>query len=93
MSNASVVQRMRGLLDDYQRRELSPEEFERAVEFHMDALEYIDLTAVREARRLCSRLVHAHYVDGDEEFGDPHDAAIVIEEFQDFLSGLPTGAA
>lgn len=93
MSNASIIERMRGLLEDYQLRVLSPEEFERAIEFHMEALEYIDLHPVHEAQRLCSRLVHAHYADGDEEFGDPHDAGLVIDEFHSFLNVLPTGPA
>lgn len=90
MSNASIVERIRGLIADYQSHTISPEEFESAIEFHIEALEYVDLEVVHKARNLCWELVNAHYIDGDEKFGNPDDLATVVNRFHKFLSSLPT---
>jgi hypothetical protein len=91
VSNASVIQRMHTLLDQYRANELSAGELEQAVEFHLDALEFIDLDVVHRARSLCSKLTYAHFLDGDEEFGEPQDAAAALAEFHQFLDTLPIG--
>lgn len=74
---------MHSLLDQYWANELD------AVEFHLGALEFIDLDTVRCARRLCQKLTHAHFLDGDDEFGNPDEAADLLAKFHRFLNGLP----
>lgn len=89
MSNQSVIQRMHRLLDSFVAHELRAEDFERAVEFHLDALEFIDFPTVHRARAILGRLVNAHYWEGEEEFGDPEDMAPIVKEFRQFLHELP----
>ena len=91
MSNASVIERMRELIKHYQNNGCSAGEFENAIEFHMDALEFIDLDTVHRARELAWELVNAHLLDGDIEFGDPVDADKARNEFYQFLDELPVG--
>jgi len=80
---------MHALLNTYSAEAISPYEFERAIEFHIEALERIDLTAVHRARRLTAEVVRAHFYDADEEFGDPMDAKAAIQELREFIDGLP----
>jgi hypothetical protein len=88
MSNASVIQRIRDLLDDFRSRALQAEELERAIDFHMEALECVDLATIHRSRELSHKIVQAYYCDGDEEFGDPVDLANSIWSFHDFLDEL-----
>jgi hypothetical protein len=87
MSNASVIQRIHKLLDLYDAKEVSPHEFEQAIEFHMDALEGVEYSAIHRARRLTGRIVCAHR-EGEEEFCDSRLLKDAIQEFREFLAGL-----
>lgn len=93
MPNASVIQRMRALPAQYLANELSVAEFERAVEQHVEALEFINLDLVHRARTMCSALIQAHFLDDDEEFGDPAAAMAALAEFHRFLDELPLAPA
>jgi hypothetical protein len=89
MSNASVIRRIQELLDSYDARTTSPYEFEQAIEFHMDALERIDLTHIHRARQLTADIVRAHFYDADDEFGSPEDEQIAMQQLRQFIDGLP----
>ena len=88
MSNLSIVKRMRELVDGVRAGNAGDGEFERAVEFHMGALEAIDFSAVQQARTLAHRVVLAHLFDGEEEFGEVQDAERAKRDFHAFLDAL-----
>ncbi|WP_146397636.1 hypothetical protein [Pseudobythopirellula maris] len=88
MSNPSVFSRLHALIDGCDIASSGNGAFERAIEFHMDALEGIDTTTIHRVRVLTSQLVQAHFLDGDIEFGNSVDAADAKAEFHAFLRGL-----
>lgn len=88
MSNSSIIRRLHLALDQYESGEITPEDVQRISEPSMQALESIDFAAIHQARSLCSRLVHAHFWCGDEEFIDIESVSVVIREFREFLDGV-----
>lgn len=91
MANASLVDRMLHVVDDYEAGRLSSEEVDRAIAFHMAGLERIGLREVHESRTLCHRLLVAHCFVGDEEFIDATEVGVVVAEMRRFLRSLPDG--
>lgn len=94
MSNASVIQRMRILVDQLLGGELSSDDFVEAIYSHLDALEGVDFDSVRRARDLCHDLIHAH-LWSEEKFDEPHGhaevrdhKAAVIADFRGYLDQL-----
>ena len=80
---------MLALLADHESRLISTHDFEKAIEFHMQALDSIDLATIRNARDLTYRLVTSDFTDGDEVFSSNIDAATVRADFRKFLATLP----
>lgn len=90
MSNATVIQRMFAILDSFDVRSITPYDFERAIEFHMDALERIDSAAIHSARKLTADVVRAHFMEGEEEFGNEGDEQLAIKALRAFIETLPS---
>jgi hypothetical protein len=95
VSNASIIQRMQVLLDNYHAGGLSGDQFVSAVYSHLDALEFVNYDAVRRGRDLCHELVHDQ-LWSEEEFDDPRNRAEVLAvrdaalaEFRRYLDQLP----
>ncbi|MEO1498593.1 MAG: hypothetical protein AAFV43_15725 [Planctomycetota bacterium] len=74
MSNASIIRRMLLLIDEAEVGSMANGEFECQIEQHIQAVEGIDNHTVHEVRRLVADVCHAHFVEGDLEFGDPNAA-------------------
>jgi hypothetical protein len=89
MANADVISRMHRILDAFERGEILPTDVERAVQFHMEALEALPYERIKDADRLCCRLVTSHLTDGQDEFIDTECVADVLKDFRSFLSLLP----
>lgn len=81
---------MHRLLDAYEASEIQPEQVEKSIQFHMEALEALPYQRIKDADTLCYRLVLAHYCAGDEDFISPEDVATVLNDFRAFLAGLPS---
>ena len=81
------------ILDDYEAARISPIDVERAIRSQVEAIEALPYSRIKEAERLCYRLVVAHESDGKSEFVDEEDAAAVLADFRTFLSTLPDSGA
>jgi hypothetical protein len=90
MANASLISRMQRILDEYESGLITPTEVERAIEFHMQGMDRIDLATVRASRRLSYRLVTAHLSDGETDFKDAEVVSSVLRDFGRFIQSLPT---
>jgi len=91
MSNASIVERMHVVLDQYEFGKLSTEAVEKSIRFHMEALECINLDWIRRAGDLTYRLVRSHYSAGMEEFIDVQAVKEVLSDFRRFFDEIPRG--
>lgn len=91
MSNSGLISRIRDTLDEYEAGRLSPEQVERAFEYHMDGVEGVGLPVIHQARDLTHRLVMAHMSDGLEEFIDAGEVSQVLADMRRFLDSLPGG--
>jgi hypothetical protein len=89
MANSDLIASMLRVVDDYEAGRISPEEVERALEFHMQALERIGLPSIHEVRTFAHRLVAAHLSDGQMEFKDDERVQSVLDELRGFLRSLP----
>jgi hypothetical protein len=89
MANSDVIASMLRIVDDYEASRISPEEIERSLEFHMQALEGIRLPSIHEVRSFTHRLVAAHLSDGELEFKDDERIDSVLAELREFLRSLP----
>ncbi len=90
MANRDIILRMHQLLDAYEAGEMSPEQVEKSVQFHMEALERLPYKRIKEADSLCHRLVTVHMLMGEEEFISPEEVRDVLKQFRAFLSALPS---
>lgn len=84
---------MHRLLDSYEASEIGPEQLEKSIQFHMEALEALPYQRIREARSLCFRLITAHLSTGEEDFVDYEVVSEVLRDFRVFLDSLPGGSA
>ena len=89
MANPDIIARMQHILDDYEAGRILPEQVERSLEFHMQALEGIGLQSIHRVRTFSHRLVSAHLSDGEQEFRDDERVSTVVSELRRFLSSLP----
>lgn len=89
MSNASIIQRLHGVLDDYSSGTISHLDVEDLSEAHLQALESISLRQIHQARSLRVRLVKADF-GRDEIFTPDETPSAVVQEFREFLNALPT---
>ena len=80
------------VLDEYEAGNLSSEQVERALDFHMHGLECVGLSAIDRSRDLAHRLVASHLSDGVEEYIDTEVTSEVVSEMRLFLRSLPGGA-
>ncbi|MFL5327844.1 MAG: hypothetical protein ACJ8C4_02930 [Gemmataceae bacterium] len=78
-------------IDEYEAGRLSSEQVERFIDFHIQGLERIGLQEIHESRRLCYRLVRAHYDVGEDEFIKVQQVPVVVAELRRFLRSLPNG--
>jgi hypothetical protein len=81
---------MHKILDEYERGEKLPGEVEQAIQFHMEGLEALPYERIKEAGRLCHRLVTADLTDGEEQFIECEAVSAVLRDFRAFLNQLPT---
>jgi hypothetical protein len=91
MSNTGLISRMRRLLDEYEAGRLSPEQVERAIDYHINGVEGIGLPVIHEARNLTHRLVTAHMSVGTEEFIEAEEVSQAPSDMRRFLRSLPGG--
>lgn len=89
MANSDIIASMLRVVDDYESGHLSPDEVEKSLEFHMQALEGIALRNIHMTRTFAHRLVAAHLSDGSMEFRDAERTATVLAELRDLLRSLP----
>ncbi len=92
MANRDIIVRMGAILDDYEAGRIRPDDVERSISFHMEALEALPYQRIEEARHLCYRLVTAHMFVGEEEFIGEEDVAKVLMHFRTFFASLPGSA-
>ncbi|HUY93537.1 MAG TPA: hypothetical protein VMV10_32720 [Pirellulales bacterium] len=93
MANRDIIARMHRLLDAYEASEVGPEQLEKSVQFHMEALEALPYQRIKEAGSLCHRLVTAHMFMGEEVFIDHEDVSEVLRDFRVSFDSLPGGPA
>ena len=89
MANSDIVRRMLRMIDDHEAGRITSSDVERVIEDHMQSLEKIGLTEIRESRELTARLVYSRFTDADVDFGDKKDAADIREEMRRFFRSLP----
>ena len=93
MANCDIIDRMIGLLDDYEAGRIQPTDVERSMEMNIRALEALPYAYIKQASTLCYRLVAAHLNDGPEEFPNEEVVTKVLAEFRQFLASLPGAKA
>lgn len=93
MANRDIIARMDVILDDYEAGRICPEDVERSIRFHVEALEALPYKFIKEADDLCARLVTAHMFMGEDEFIDNESVAKVLKAFRIFLASLPCNDA
>ncbi len=89
MSNFSVINRMLDSILKYESGDISPEDLEKSIETHMQALEGIGSREISESRHFTYRVVVAHLSDGEEELKDSEKVSEVLRELRAFLKSLP----
>jgi hypothetical protein len=89
MANSDIIASMLRTVDDYEASRVWPEEVEKSLESHMQALEGISLPSVHSVRSFTHRLVAAHLSDGETEFKDDERVQNVLAELRRFLRSLP----
>jgi hypothetical protein len=93
MANSDIIARMESILDEYEAGRLGANDVERSILFHIEALEALPYSRIKEASHLCSRLVGALPADEAAEFIGTEDIATVLAHFRQFLASLPRGGA
>jgi hypothetical protein len=93
MANSDIIARMEGILDEYEAGRLRADDVERSIEFHIEALEALPYSRIKEASSLCARLVGALPTDESADFVGTEDIATVLANFRQFLASLPRGGA
>jgi hypothetical protein len=89
MANSDIITSMLRTLDDYEASRISPEEVEKSLESHMQALEGIALPSIHRVRTFAHRLVAAHLTDGEIEFKDDERVQTVLADLRGFLRSIP----
>jgi hypothetical protein len=90
MSNSNLIDRMSDALDQFERGELPPRALEKLFDACMAGLERVRSKELRTAETLIGRLLVAHFVEDEIEFGHPDDVEKMIAECRKFLNSLPT---
>ncbi len=93
MANSDLIAKMQSVVDDYEVGRILPEQVEQALEFHMQALEGVDLPAIHKVRSFSYRLVAAHLADGEQEFRGDERVSTVLAELRCFLHSLPAASS
>jgi hypothetical protein len=89
MANSNIIASMLRIVDDYEASRLSPEDVQKSLGSHMQALEGVELTSIHTMRGFTHRLVSAHIVDDEMEFKDDERVQTVLAEMRSFLHALP----
>jgi hypothetical protein len=88
MSNQTVLKRLHVLIDQSDAASAANGSFERLIQSHLEALEGIALQEIHRARDLAHQVCHCHFIEGEEDFGDPVDAKRARDEFHSFVYEL-----
>jgi hypothetical protein len=93
MANRDIIVRMEAILDEYEAGRVSALDVERSIQSHIEALEALPYSRIKDADYLCSRLVKALPTGEASEFLGGEDAATVLADLRKFLASLPRGSA